>query len=100
MVALARRIDKYREDFEADRYNEGDADRLTGQTLFRGQGVVFERLADWNQQELLDLRVSGAVAASFAPERFLSYVLGRPVVVTQLMQVFRLRMGLPFAKYT
>ncbi len=91
MVALAHRIDQYKTDFEADRDKTSDADRLTGAVKFRGQGVVYEKLADLDQQELLDLRLGGSLAASFAPDRFLSYVLGRPVVVTQGRQVFRLR---------
>ena len=80
MVALAHRLDSYRSEFLDAAAGKEQRD-LKGKVLYRGQGVVFEQIGESKEDTWRDLRLVGASAVSFVPQRYISYVLGRPVMV-------------------
>lgn len=84
MVCLASRVQQYKEDLHAAcQYGPKDESRITGRVKFRGQGIVFDIVNPPLVQQQLDLRMAGVLAASFEPQKHLSYVLGRPVMAAQ-----------------
>lgn len=84
MVALAHRIDSYRRDWVAAESGRTE-EQLGGSILYRGQGVVFEKIGLTEHDTWQDLRLLGSMAVSFTPQRFIGYVLGRPVMAAMVI---------------